>query len=205
MEDDEENENELPEIKSIILGEAGVGKSNLLNAAVDLRFEENTKSTVAAWYVQKRMKIFNKDYQVKLWDTAGQEKYRSFTKLFYLDSKVVIFVYDITNKKSFTELDYWINQIKEALGDEPVMGIVGNKNDLIDKKEVDEDIAKKYAEDKGMKLKLLSVKDDPKNFKIFLRMLVKDYLIKTEKIEDRNTCEIDNETNENNHGSCGTF
>ena len=199
-----ENGQEIIDIKVILLGEMGVGKSNLLNAAADLRFDEISKSTVNSTYIEKRMKILNKDYIVKLWDTAGQEKFRAMTKLFYQDSKVVIFVYDITNKKSFTELNYWINEIKEALKDEPILGIIGNKYDLKDMMEVEEETAKKFAQEKGIELKLLSTKNEPKNFKKFLRKLVKDYLKKIGQLKE-NEDEIATKVDDGNHGSCIIF
>ena len=201
MDNEEEEDDGVIIIKSILLGETGVGKTNLANAAVDLRFDRNSKSTVNALYVQKRMNIFGKDYELRLWDTAGQEQYRALTKLFYKDSKVVIFVYDITNKKSFTELNFWVNEIKESLGDEPVLGIVGNKYDLNEFQEVDDDVAKKFAEEKGMKFKLVSTKDEPKSFKIFLRMLIKDYLKKNKKVNKKDSFELEQEKWDN-HGSC---
>ena len=151
------------------------------------------------------MQIFGKDYELKLWDTAGQEKYRSLTKLFYKDSKVVIFVYDITNKKSFNELNYWINEIKESLGNEPVLGMVGNKYDLKDLKEVDDNTAKKFAEEKGIKFKLVSIKEDPKEFKLFLRTLVKDYIIKSGGINIQDYLDLETNRDNNNHGSCIIF
>ena len=208
MSKEEENDDDgIIEIKAILLGETGVGKTNLANAAVDLRFDQNAKSTSNALYVQKKMIIFGKNYQLRLWDTAGQEKYRALTKLFYKDSKVVIFVYDITNKKSFTELNFWINEIKESLGDEPVLGILGNKKDLEEMKEVDDNMAQKFAEEKGMKFKVISTKDDPKSFKMFLRSLIKDYLTKKNgNIDGKNSFDLENEDKEkDNHGSCIIF
>ena len=114
MKNEEENSDDIIEIKAILLGETGVGKTNLTNAAIDLRFEQNCKSTSNALYVQKKMLIFGKNYQLRLWDTAGQEKYRALTKIFYKDAGVAILVYDITRKESFEEIQkYWYNQIKE--------------------------------------------------------------------------------------------
>ena len=205
MEDEENEEEKVAEIKSILIGEAGVGKTNLVKSVIDLRFEQNSRSTVNALYVSKKMQIFGKDYELKLWDTAGQEKYRSLTKLFYKDSKVVIFVYDITNKKSFNELNYWINEIKESLGNEPVLGMVGNKYDLKDLKEVDDNTAKKFAEEKGIKFKLVSIKEDPKEFKLFLRTLVKDYIIKSGGINIQDYLDLETNRDNNNHGSCIIF
>jgi len=204
VEKGEEESIEETEIKAILIGETGVGKTNLANAVVDLRFDPNSKSTVNALYVQKNMIIFGKNYQLRLWDTAGQEKYRALTKLFYKDSKVVVFVYDISNKKSFTELNYWFNEIKESLGDEPVLGIVGNKNDL-EQKEVDDNLAKKYAEEKNIKFELISSKEDPKNFKKFLRSLVKDYIIKKGKINNKDIFELESQKNDGEQGSCIIF
>ena len=201
----DEDDEELIEIKSIILGESGVGKTNLAKAAIDLRFEPNSKSTVNSSYVSKKIYIFGKEYDLKLWDTAGQEKYRALTKLFYKNSKVVIFVYDITNRKSFNELEYWINEVKEALGNEPILGIVGNKSDLEELKEIEETEAKKYAEEKGIKFKLVSTKENPKEFKLFLRMLIKDYIVKTGKINMKENLDLKPERNENNGQSCVIF
>ena len=155
---------------------------------------------------KKKMIFFGKNYQLRLWDTAGQEKYRALTKLFYKDSKVVIFVYDITNKKSFTELNYWINEIKESLGDEPVLAMIGNKSDLYEMKEVDETVAQKLAEEKGMKFKLVSTKDDPKSFKTFLRSLIKEYIIKINgNFNEKNNIELAMDEKEKNQGSCFIF
>ena len=141
------NENEIIDIKVILLGEMGVGKSNLLNAAADLGFDEISKSTVNSTYIEKRMKILNKEYKVKLWDTAGQEKYRALTKLFYQDSKVVIFVYDITSKTSFDGMkDYWYEQIKLNCEENAILCVVANKNDLYAEQQISDDEGQRFAD-----------------------------------------------------------
>ena len=202
LEEEEENEEEETiQIKAILLGETGVGKTNLANSLVDLRFDPNSKATVNSLYVQKKMNIYGKEFEIRLWDTAGQEQYRALTKLFYQDSKVVVFVYDITNKSSFNELNYWINEIKESLGDEPILGIVGNKSDMEELKEVENDAAEKFAKEHDMKVKSLSIKEDPKSFKTFLRALVKEYLTKYNYINENNNFELDTNLDMNNHGS----
>ena len=206
LEEEEENEEEETiQIKAILLGETGVGKTNLANSLVDLRFDPNSKATVNSLYVQKKMNIYGKEFEIRLWDTAGQEQYRALTKLFYQDSKVVVFVYDITNKSSFNELNYWINEIKESLGDEPILGIVGNKSDMEELKEVENDAAEKFAKEHDMKFKSLSIKEDPKSFKTFLRALVKEYLTKYNYINENNNFELDTNLDMNNHGSCLLF
>ena len=121
--------------------------------------------------------INNKKYHVEIWDTAGQEQFRSLTKIFIKDSKIVIFVYDITNKKSFEELEYWYKTIKDVLGESAVLGIAGNKQDLFTQEQVPEDVAEKYAESKGIPLKLTSAKN-PLTFNLFLEELLKKYIVK---------------------------
>ena len=171
---------EEPEIKVILVGESFTGKTSLINTAMGLKFVEGVEaSTSAASFVTKKVKIGEKTFLVNLWDTIGQEKYRSLTKIFIKDSKIVIFVYDITNKNSFKELDFWFKTIQDVLGDEPVIGIAGNKKDLVTKEEVPEEEAQKFADDKNVPLKLTSAKN-PLSFNSFLEDLIKKYIEKNE-------------------------
>ena len=124
------------------------------------------------------MKIGDNSFTLNLWDTIGQEKYRSLTKIFIKDSKIVIFVYDITRLESFKELDYWYSTIKEVLGDSAVLGIAGNKHDLYTKEQVSEETAKKYAEERNIDFKLTSAKNKT-SFNSLLEDLLKKYIIKT--------------------------
>ena len=114
MEDDDEGS--IP-CKVILLGESGVGKVGLIARFINNTFEENLISTTGASYAGKTMtfdEFGGKSIKFEIWDTAGQEKYRSLTKIFYKDAGAAILVYDITRKESFEEIQkYWINQIKE--------------------------------------------------------------------------------------------
>ena len=101
---DSERENS---IKIILVGDSGTGKTNLITVAAGFEFNSNSLSTTSCSYVQIKIKKDEKEYKVNLWDTIGQEKYRSLTKIFVKDSKIVIFVYDITNRESFESLPYW--------------------------------------------------------------------------------------------------
>ena len=110
-------DDELNEIKIILIGEPGTGKTCLINVATGNQFNENSESTLLSTYVTKNMVINDKEYSLNLWDTAGQEKYRAMTKIFTKNSKIVIFVYAINNKNTFEEMkSYWIKTIKETLG-----------------------------------------------------------------------------------------
>ena len=170
---DDENENENQnEIKAILLGNAGVGKTNLINRAIGLKFDENYNSTSSGIFRTKKIEIGNKIYTVNLWDTAGQEIYRSITKIFVKRSKIVIFVYDITDKKSFDDLEGWIKMCKDLLDNDYICGIAGNKMDLYSIEQVTENEARKFAENQKMKFQLVSAKENPESFDTFLKELI---------------------------------
>ena len=103
--------------KVVLLGESGVGKTCIIARFINNTFEENLISTTGASYAGKTMtfdEFGGKGIKFEIWDTAGQEKYRSLTKIFYKDAGAAILVYDITRKESYEEIQkYWINQIKE--------------------------------------------------------------------------------------------
>ena len=179
---DEEDE----EIKVILVGEMGTGKTSLINTAIGLKFQEKLASTTTNSIMNKTMKVNGKTYSVNLWDTIGQEKYRSLTKIFLKGAKIVIFVYDITNIQSFKELDYWFDSTKEIINEKIVMGIVGNKSDLFLKEEVKESDARALAKQKGFDFALTSAKNSTMFFD-FLEKLLKKYLgQKDEENEDDN-------------------
>ncbi len=165
------------EIKVILIGESGTGKTSLINATMGLKFKDTVESTTTNSFSSKTVTINNKEYVLNLWDTIGQEKFRSLTKIFIKDSKIVILVYDITRKASFNELNFWLKMIQDILGDEPVLGICGNKSDLFVKEQVKEEEVKKYSEEKNIPFKLTSAKN-PLSFNKFLEDLVKQYLEK---------------------------
>ena len=165
------------EIKVILIGESGTGKTSLINATMGLKFKESLESTTTNSFSSKTVTINNKEYILNLWDTIGQEKFRSLTKIFIKDSKIVILVYDITRKDSFNELNFWLKMIQDILGDEPILGICGNKSDLFVKEQVKEEEIKKYSEEKNIPFKLTSAKN-PMSFNKFLEDLVQKYLEK---------------------------
>ena len=103
--------------KVVLLGESGVGKTCIIARFINNTFEDNIMTTTGASYAGKTMQFdeFNGQcIKFEIWDTAGQEKYRALTKIFYKDAGVAILVYDITRKESFEEIKkYWYNQIKD--------------------------------------------------------------------------------------------
>ena len=104
--------------KVVLLGESGVGKTSIISRFINNFFAENVISATGASYAGKTM-IFDefggKKIRFEIWDTAGQEQYRSLTKIFYKDAAAAILVYDITRKGSFYALkNYWYDQVKDT-------------------------------------------------------------------------------------------
>ena len=168
---DEKIEEEIT-MKVILIGNSGVGKTNLINTCIGLNFDEGTNPSTSGSFVQKKINIGYKQYILNIWDTAGQETYKSITKIFIKNSELVIYVYDITDIKSFNDLEDWIKMTVEMIGNDYIGAIVGNKDDLYLNSQVNEEEARKYAESKGMKFQLVSAKTNPGLFTEFLKEII---------------------------------
>lgn len=186
------------EIKVILVGEPGTGKTSLINVSIGENFEKNMVSTSASSFVPKKVKRNGKVYVLNIWDTAGQEKFRSMTKLFIKNSKIVILVYAIDSKVTFDGLrDFWLKTIKDSLGDEPIIAIVGNKSDLFLNEEIKESEVREYAQNLGIRFSLASAKENPNEFILFLESLLDDYLSKKGILVKTKTIKIsDNQADE---------
>ena len=129
MSDDEEDEY-IP-CKVVLLGESGVGKTSILTKYVIGTFSDTVMTSVGSSFRSKKVDV-DENYKVllKIWDTAGQEQYRSLAKIFYQSSAVAILVYDITKKSSFNGVkDYWANEIKKNSPKDIIMALCANKSD----------------------------------------------------------------------------
>ena len=130
-------------------------------------------------YGEKRIKKEGITYLLKVWDTVGQEKYNSITKLFVQGSHIIILVYSIDNLHSFQKLDFWHNFIKNTLKDDTyILAVIGNKRDLYENELVTEEEGKKYAEKMNANYALLSAKTDRQNIINFFDILLNEYINK---------------------------
>ena len=168
-------------IKLILVGDTGTGKTNLIQVSAGLPFNQLALTTTSCSYIQKKIKKDKQEYKVNLWDTIGQEKYRSLTKIFVKDSDIIILVYDITKRDTFESLKYWKQIVEEILGPDLILGVVGNKNDLYLEEKVSEIEGKAYADSIGAKFKLTSAKNNPKEFSDFIEEMLDEYLKKGKK------------------------
>ena len=142
---------EVESFKVVLVGESGVGKTRIITQFIDQTFQEDQQSTTGGTFSTKSVVCDNgKTLKFEIWDTAGQERYRALTKMFYKDANAAVLVYDITRKDSFEEIqNYWSNQIKESSPPGIILAVAANKSDLIDHEAVDEEQARKFAEDLG--------------------------------------------------------
>ena len=144
------NFDDMEEIKMILLGEAGCGKTSIISRYTLDKFDSNYFTTYSSTFLTKIFEYKGKKYNINIWDTVGQEKFRSLTKIFIKGTKICLFVYDITNKHSFEELSFWLEQAKQIADKDVVFGMAGNKNDLIGKQQVSDKDAIKFAEDNNI-------------------------------------------------------
>jgi small GTP-binding protein len=179
-ENKKEEENRSNAIKAILVGDSGTGKTQLITVAAGFEFNSTSLTTTSCSYVQIKVEKNNREYKINLWDTIGQEKYRSLTKIFLKDSKIVIFVYDITNRATFESLKkYWKKIIDDVLGQTPLFGVVGNKNDLYLDEKVKEEEGEEFAKSINAKFLYTSAKNESKAFIKFIEQILDDYVGKS--------------------------
>ena len=187
------------EIKVILLGETGVGKTNLIRVATGEDFNPNSSSNVTNTYSEGDTVVNNKKYKYFLWDTAGQEKYRSMNKLFINGSKIILIVFAINSRKSFEEIDFWYKYVTDALGPgNYIIALVANKSDLYEEDDtLKEDEISKKANELGVKFKTTSARTDAPGFTDFLNEMLAEYIKKylSEGDEDPNAFKINQKKN----------
>ena len=159
-------------LKIVVVGESGVGKTSIVSRFVFNTFDEEVHTSLASYYSSKILKFSDGNIlKFNLWDTAGQEKFRSITQLFYKDAKVAILVYDITRQNSYDELiDYWFNKVKENTSPDAIIVLAANKSDLIEKEEVNENNARKFAEEMKIDFFSISAKDNLRIEDLFIQI-----------------------------------
>ena len=138
-------------VKVVLLGEAGVGKTSIIHQFTYHQFDPDCISSISAQFISKTIEY--KGYgaiKYDIWDTAGQESYSSMAKIFYKDSKVIIFVYDITSEPTFDGMkNYWYEQVKINCEKDAILAVVANKNDLYNEQKISDETGQKFADDIG--------------------------------------------------------
>jgi len=164
------NKQNEEKIKIVLIGESGVGKTSIISQFVDSKFDEDRQATTAGVYTSSIVKCDDdKMIHLQIWDTAGQEVYRSITKLFYTNTSVVLFVYDITDKSSFVALkSYWVEEVKKTLSQNIIYLLIANKSDLYDNEQVSDDEGTNFAKEIGATFYMVSAKNKECIDRVFL-------------------------------------
>ena len=137
-------------LKYIIIGDASVGKSNILLKYAHNQFKAEYQLTIGVEFGAKNIKIKDKIYRIQIWDTAGQENFRSITRAYYKNSVCALVVYDITNRQSFENVKAWIEDCKSQSPSTILMALVGNKIDLDSSRAVSTEEGEDFANMNGM-------------------------------------------------------
>eukprot|EP00299_Pterocystis_sp_00344_P016764 c840_g1_i1.p1 GENE.c840_g1_i1~~c840_g1_i1.p1 ORF type:complete len:199 (-),score=28.50 c840_g1_i1:60-629(-) len=137
----------MREVKVVLLGDAGVGKTSLVLRFVSNHFKEYSESTIGASFMSKTIVVNDTAFKFQIWDTAGQEKYHSLAPMYYRGSAAAVIVYDITRKESFQTLKNWVKELQTLGPEHIVIALAGNKLDMEDKREVSSAVAEQYARD----------------------------------------------------------
>ena len=142
----EDKKKKLFEAKIITVGDGQVGKSSLILRYVDNSFSTNYLSTIGVDSKYKKIKLNGEEIKVKIFDTAGQERFRSITSDYIRKANGMLLVYDITHKPSFENVENWINNLKEETGQKMIPSVlIGNKKDLTEERVIKEDQGKELA------------------------------------------------------------
>ena len=142
-------EEDVQHFKLIFLGDQFVGKSSILNRFYQDKFEPDYQATIGLDFHSKNVNINGNTVRLLLYDTAGQEKFKSLIPMYIRDANIIIVVYDISNKDSFTHTEHWVNETKDLKREDAIFVLVGNKIDLEDKRVVQKKEAEDFATEKG--------------------------------------------------------
>ena len=181
-------------IKLILVGNSDVGKSSIISLYVNKEISDTHLSTITNEKLKKIVKIKDKELELDIWDTVGQENFRSVNKIFMKKAEIVLLVYDITNRKSFDELEFWYEQVIENCSDSiVVIAIAANKSDLYEEQNVDFDEGKEFAKKKSINIIEETSSLDFENIDSLFNKILLEYIDKKYSNDS-----IDNDNNNQN-------
>ena len=177
-------------MKLILIGDASVGKTNILTKYLKNEFDPNSKATVGVELGTKNIQIDNKIIKVQIWDTAGQERYKAITSAYYKGAKGAIIVYDITRKITFDNIEKWIGDLKVNGDENIIIFLVGNKSDLNDNREVSKEDGLNKSEKFNIPFLETSALCGENISKVFEELIQKVYINNKEELVEHNKKEI---------------
>ena len=202
MDINQQNKNSVG-CKIILVGDSGVGKTSIIARYVR-KYKDNEKMTVGASFISKQENIKDNIICFNIWDTAGQEQFRSINGIFYQDAYICILVFDITRKQSFYNLEsYWYNSVLEQSTKNTIFHIAGNKLDLFQQEEINREEVEEFGKKINAEISYISAKNEnAKDVDLLFKQMAEKFLesdfykenIYSEKIVKKTTLKLDKQT-----------
>ncbi|KAM9368458.1 ras-related protein Rab-11A-like [Phaethornis superciliosus] len=167
--------------KVVLIGDSGVGKSNLLSRFTRNEFNLESKSTIGVEFATRSIQVDNKTVKAQIWDTAGQERYRAITSAYYRGAVGALLVYDIAKYLSYENAERWLKELQDHADANIVIMLVGNKSDLRHLRAVPTDEARSFAEKNGLSFLETSALDSTNVEMAFQNILTEIYRIVSQR------------------------
>ncbi|MCJ1323446.1 hypothetical protein MMC10_000106 [Thelotrema lepadinum] len=168
--------------KVVLIGDSGVGKSNLLSRFTRNEFNLDSKSTIGVEFATRSISVDGKTIKAQIWDTAGQERYRAITSAYYRGAVGALLVYDISKHPTYENVTRWLKELRDHADANIVIMLVGNKSDLRHLRAVPTDEAKQFASDNSLSFIETSALDASNVELAFQNILTEIYHIVSSKV-----------------------
>ncbi|KFK41807.1 hypothetical protein AALP_AA2G174400 [Arabis alpina] len=175
--------------KAVLIGDSAVGKSNLLSRFSKDEFRFDSKPTIGVEFAYRNVQVGEKIIKAQIWDTAGQERFRAITSSYYRGALGALLIYDITRRPTFENIKKWLFELRDFANPDIVVVLVGNKSDLRQSREVEEDEGKTLAESEGLYFLETSALENVNVEEAFLVMIGRIHEVVTQRIA------LDNKSN----------
>eukprot|EP00250_Pteridium_aquilinum_P006161 c16133_g1_i1 orf=676-1326(-) len=170
--------------KVVLIGDSGVGKSNLLSRFTRNEFSLESKSTIGVEFATRSISVDGKTIKAQIWDTAGQERYRAITSAYYRGAVGALLVYDITRHVTFENVERWLKELRDHTDSNIVVMLVGNKSDLRHLRAVSADDSQSFAEREGLYFMETSALESTNVENAFKQILTQIYRVVSKKALD---------------------
>ncbi|KAK6341091.1 Ras- protein Rab-11A [Orbilia brochopaga] len=168
--------------KVVLIGDSGVGKSNLLSRFTRNEFNMDSKSTIGVEFATRSIQVDSKTIKAQIWDTAGQERYRAITSAYYRGAVGALLVYDISKHITYENVTRWLKELRDHADSNIVIMLVGNKSDLRHLRAVTTDEAKAFAAENHLSFIETSALDASNVELAFQNILTEIYRIVSSKV-----------------------
>eukprot|EP00271_Cylindrocystis_brebissonii_P011228 TRINITY_DN281_c0_g1_i1.p1 TRINITY_DN281_c0_g1~~TRINITY_DN281_c0_g1_i1.p1 ORF type:complete len:226 (-),score=40.33 TRINITY_DN281_c0_g1_i1:1029-1706(-) len=169
--------------KIVLIGDSGVGKSNLLSRFTKNTFSLENKSTIGVEFATRSVEVDGKIIKAQIWDTAGQERYRAITSAYYRGAMGALLVYDITRSATFASVQRWVHELRTHTEEDIRLMLVGNKADLANARDVATDDGKRLSQENGMFFIETSARDGENVDQAFMLVLQEIYKAVARKVK----------------------